>query len=205
MNHSAPAPGRCASTGCARPPLGRALLLHPRLVAAASRRWDVAPERILVSAGATGGLSAAAGALLALDDEVLILAPYWPLIPGIVSTRGGRPVAVPYYDRPGSVAERLAPYLTERTVALYLNTPSNPTGQVLPAAELAPRILEEQHRRCGSKGHLPEGACVAPRVDGLGLRGQGCADAWLPVAVPETLHPQVHHRLEAGEPSVLPG
>ena len=110
---------------------------HPRLVAAASRRWDVAPERILVSAGATGGLSAAAGALLALDDEVLILAPYWPLIPGIVSTRGGRPVAVPYYDRPGSVAERLAPYLTERTVALYLNTPSNPTGRVLPAAELA--------------------------------------------------------------------
>lgn len=104
---------------------------HPRLVAAASRHWDVAPERILVSAGATGGLSAAAGALLSPGDEVLVLAPYWPLIPGVIRTRHGVPVAAPFYTTPGSVEARLAPHLSDRTVAVYLNTPSNPTGHVL--------------------------------------------------------------------------
>ena len=39
---------------------------------------------VLVAAGATGGLGAVAGAILEPGDEVLILAPYWPLIEGIV-------------------------------------------------------------------------------------------------------------------------
>ena len=110
---------------------------HPRLVAAAAARWGVPGDRILVSAGATGGLSAAAGALLAPGDEVLVLAPYWPLIPGVVATRGGVPVEVPFYDRPGSVAARLAPHVSSRTVALYLNTPANPSGHVLSRETLA--------------------------------------------------------------------
>lgn len=110
---------------------------HPRLVAAASRHWDVAPERVLISAGATGGLAAAAGALLSPGDEVLILAPFWPLIPGIVAASRGVPVQVPFYGHAGSVVDRLAPFVTDRTVAVYINTPSNPTGQVLSAAELA--------------------------------------------------------------------
>jgi N-succinyldiaminopimelate aminotransferase len=110
---------------------------HPTLVAALAERRGVDPGRILVSAGATGGLGAAAGALLDPGDEVLVLAPFWPLIPGIVRTARGVPVQVPFYDRPGTVAERLAPHVTDRTVALYLNTPSNPAGTVLDADTLA--------------------------------------------------------------------
>lgn len=110
---------------------------HPRLVAALSAHRDIDPERILVSAGATGGLSAAAGALLDPGDEVLVLAPYWPLITGIVRTARGRPVQVPFHDRSGSVEDRLRPFLTERTVALYVNTPSNPLGTVLDADIIA--------------------------------------------------------------------
>ena len=41
-------------------------------------------ENVLVAAGATGGLGAVAGAIVAPGDEVLILAPHWPLISGIV-------------------------------------------------------------------------------------------------------------------------
>ncbi|MCB1009522.1 MAG: aminotransferase class I/II-fold pyridoxal phosphate-dependent enzyme, partial [Acidobacteria bacterium] len=52
-------------------------------------------ENVLVAAGATGGLGAVAGALLDAGDEVLILAPYWPLIDGIVRSFHGVPVAVP--------------------------------------------------------------------------------------------------------------
>lgn len=97
------------------------------------------PENVLVCAGATGGLSSAAGALIRPGDEVLILAPFWPLIRGIVQAFGGVPIEVPFYDRVDSkesaveaVRERLSP----KTVALYVSTPSNPTGVVLPESWL---------------------------------------------------------------------
>jgi len=92
-------------------------------------------ESVLVSAGATAGLSCVAGALLEPGDEVLILSPFWPLIRGIVQAFGGRPVEVPFYDRVTSAATAIdivQAHLTHRTVALYISTPSNPTGAVLP-------------------------------------------------------------------------
>jgi len=64
-------------------------------------------------------------------DEVLVLAPYWPLAAGIIRAVGAKAISVPFYDKEGSVAERLASYCTERTVAIYVNTPNNPTGLVL--------------------------------------------------------------------------
>ena len=100
-------------------------------------RTGVATERddVLVATGATGALGAVAGALLAPGDEVLQLAPHWPLITGIVRSFGGVPVDVPFFgvaDSPETAVEAVRERRTERTVALYLNTPSNPTGQVIP-------------------------------------------------------------------------
>ncbi|MCK6503737.1 pyridoxal phosphate-dependent aminotransferase [Myxococcota bacterium] len=117
---------------------------QPELVAAVAERRGVDRRRVLVTVGATGGLSSAAGALLAPGDEVLILAPFWPLIRGIVQAHGGVPVEVPFFRAPpgqelptGSVEERLRPWLSARTVAVYVNTPNNPTGQVLDAEVLS--------------------------------------------------------------------
>jgi len=90
---------------------------------------------VLVSAGATGGLGAVMGAILEPGDEVLILAPYWPLITGIVRCYHGRPVAVPFIgrvDSPESAVAAVRAQLSPRTVALYLSTPNNPTGVVFP-------------------------------------------------------------------------
>ncbi|HEX7181408.1 MAG TPA: pyridoxal phosphate-dependent aminotransferase [Thermoanaerobaculia bacterium] len=92
-------------------------------------------ENILVTTGATGGLGAAAGALLSPGDEVLQLAPHWPLITGIVRSFHGVPVDVPFFgvaDSPETAVEAVRERLTDRTVALYLNTPSNPTGRIIP-------------------------------------------------------------------------
>jgi N-succinyldiaminopimelate aminotransferase len=94
------------------------------------------PDRVLVTAGATGALAAALGAIASPGDEVLILAPFWPLIRGIVSACRATPVQVPFYDRVGSADEAVAAVraaMSHRTVALYVSTPSNPTGRVLPA------------------------------------------------------------------------
>jgi len=95
-------------------------------------------ESVLVTAGATGGLGAVAGAILEPGDEVLILAPYWPLIAGIVHSFHGRPVAVPVLAGEVASAEEAvaacAARLGGRTVALYLSTPNNPSGRLLPRA-----------------------------------------------------------------------
>jgi len=96
-------------------------------------------ENTLVCAGATGALACAAGAILQPGDEVLILAPFWPLIRGIVQEFGGVPVEVPFYDRVDSVeaaVEAVRERCSEATVALYVSSPSNPTGRVLPESWL---------------------------------------------------------------------
>ncbi|GMU66072.1 MAG: aminotransferase [Acidobacteriota bacterium] len=91
---------------------------------------------VLVTAGATGGLGAVAGAILEPGDEVLILAPYWPLIEGIVRSFHGTPVAVPVLagevDSAEGAVEAAERRRTARTVALYLSTPNNPSGRLLP-------------------------------------------------------------------------
>jgi N-succinyldiaminopimelate aminotransferase len=113
-------------------------------------RNRIACERrsVLVTAGATGALGAALGMLAAPGEEVLILAPYWPLIRGIVQAFRARPIEVPFYDRvdcADAAVEAVRERLSERTVALYVSTPSNPTGRVLPRAWL--EALAELARR----------------------------------------------------------
>jgi N-succinyldiaminopimelate aminotransferase len=92
-------------------------------------------DGVLVAAGATGALATAVGAIVKPGEEVLILAPFWPLIRGIVQTFNGVPVEVPFYDRVDSIEAALAAVkgrISDRSVALYVSTPSNPTGRVLP-------------------------------------------------------------------------
>jgi N-succinyldiaminopimelate aminotransferase len=93
-------------------------------------------EEILITAGATGGLAALAGAVLSPGDEILILAPFWPLIRGIAQSFRATPVEVPFYDRVDSAAEAIRAVesrITSRSRVLYISTPSNPTGRVIPA------------------------------------------------------------------------
>ena len=92
-------------------------------------------DQLLVGAGATGSLATAVGSVVDPGDEVLILAPFWPLIRGIVQAFRATPVEVPFYDRIESLDEALAALearRSTRTVALYVSTPSNPTGRVIP-------------------------------------------------------------------------
>jgi N-succinyldiaminopimelate aminotransferase len=96
----------------------------------------LARDCIQVMAGATGGFGVICSALLSPGDEVLLPAPLWPLMRGAIKLRGAVPVEVPFFselDRTGfdpiAALERAR---TPRTVAIYLNSPHNPTGRVLP-------------------------------------------------------------------------
>jgi aspartate/methionine/tyrosine aminotransferase len=123
------------------PPQGMPALLDA-IVERVRARTGVPTERddVLVATGATGALGAVAGAIVAPGDEVLLLAPHWPLITGIVRSFGGVPVDVPFFgaaDSPETAVEAVRERLTGRTIALYLNTPSNPAGTLIPRAWIA--------------------------------------------------------------------
>ncbi|MFQ5528261.1 MAG: pyridoxal phosphate-dependent aminotransferase [Thermoanaerobaculia bacterium] len=93
------------------------------------------PRDILVTAGATGALGAIIGAITEPGDEVLLLAPYWPLISGIVRSSHATAVDVPILgaaDSPETVIDIVKSHRTDRTVAVYWNSPNNPTGRVMP-------------------------------------------------------------------------
>jgi histidinol-phosphate aminotransferase len=99
-------------------------------------RHDVDPERIVVGNGAAELLQSAAHALLAGGGELVTPWPSYPLYPLMAARAGGRPVAVDMVD------DRLDPRRTlaaigERTRALVICNPNDPTGTYIAAEELA--------------------------------------------------------------------
>jgi N-succinyldiaminopimelate aminotransferase len=103
-----------------------------------SRGIELERDALQVMSGATGGFTVCCTALLEPGDEVVVLAPFWPLIRGIVRSRSAKAIELPFYDRlgdPGFDAEAaLEAAITPHTVALYVNSPNNPTGRMLPKA-----------------------------------------------------------------------
>lgn len=121
-------------------PKGMPALLTAVASRVARRTGVPTTEReVLVTAGATGGLGAAIGAIMAPGEEVLILAPFWPLIAGIVRSLHGQPIPVPYLgvaETPEEAVAVVSAAVTDKTVALYVNTPNNPSGRVIPREQL---------------------------------------------------------------------
>jgi aspartate aminotransferase len=82
-----------------------------------------------------GGMQALFGAFQSVvnpGDEVLLFSPYWTPIKDLVAHCQGRSVFVPTEEaRQSGLQQTLARYTTERTKAIYYNTPQNPNGVVL--------------------------------------------------------------------------
>ncbi|HET6347832.1 MAG TPA: pyridoxal phosphate-dependent aminotransferase, partial [Candidatus Krumholzibacteria bacterium] len=101
----------------------------------------LARDNILVTCGATNALSATVQTLVDPGDDVMLLAPYWPFIRGMVRAAGGGVIEVPFYteveDSAAGIENMLERMLTPATVALYLNSPNNPSGMVLSREQLA--------------------------------------------------------------------
>lgn len=105
------------------------------------RDWHglvVDPDReLLVTHGAQHGMSVALRALLAAGTEVVVPAPTY-FFDGMLRAAGLIPVYVPNraVDGWATDPDRIAAAVTDRTGALLLCNPNNPTGQVPSAAEL---------------------------------------------------------------------
>jgi len=94
---------------------------------------EVAPDRVVVTPGASGALLLALGALLDRDDELLLADPGYPCNRHLARFAEARAVAVPVGPESGYqlTADAVQRHWSPRTRAVLVASPANPTGTLL--------------------------------------------------------------------------
>jgi len=95
-------------------------------------------EQIIVTTGAKHALFTLFQVLLNKDDEVIVPAPYWVSYPEQIKLAEGNPVIVPADESNDFkiTPEQLKASISDRTKAIVINSPSNPTGMMYSEKEL---------------------------------------------------------------------
>ena len=94
---------------------------------------DLDPGQILVTSGSSPAIFMVFSALLEAGDQVIISDPHYACYPNFIRFVQGEPVTVPVFEddafqyRPEAIKEKITP----RTRAIFINSPSNPTGNLL--------------------------------------------------------------------------
>jgi aspartate aminotransferase len=100
------------------------------------------PNEVMATAGGKQAIFNAVVTLLNPGDECLIPKPYWVTFPEVVVFAGGKPVFIETEETDFVLTvDQVERAITPRTRLLILNSPSNPSGRVLPPAQFR-RIME---------------------------------------------------------------
>jgi aspartate/methionine/tyrosine aminotransferase len=106
------------------------------------RHWgvEVEPDRFAITAGGMNAIMQSIQAVIEPGEEVIIPGPHWPNLAATVRVCGGVPVTVPLRrGADGGFSLELADIeaaITPRTRMVAICSPSNPTGWVMPRAEM---------------------------------------------------------------------
>jgi aspartate/methionine/tyrosine aminotransferase len=101
---------------------------------------------VLITSGVSGGLFLAILATIDPGDEAIFLDPYFVMYKHLLTMAGGKPMPVNSYPDFRFDAARVEKAITPRTKLLMLNSPANPTGVVLSAAEVQSAVaLAKKH------------------------------------------------------------
>jgi len=93
----------------------------------------VDPDQVVVTSGSSPAIFMTFAALLEPGDPVILSDPHYACYPNFIKFVGGDPVMVPVFEedgfqyRPEAIEEKLS----DRTRAIFINSPSNPTGNLL--------------------------------------------------------------------------
>ena len=96
---------------------------------------SVDPDQIVISSGTSPAMFVMFAALLEKGDQVIISDPHYACYPNFIKFVQGEPVTIPVYEedgfqyRPEAIEEKI----TNKTKAIFINSPSNPTGNLLSA------------------------------------------------------------------------
>ena len=96
---------------------------------------SIDPDQVIVTSGSSPAIFLVFSALLEKGEEVIISDPHYACYPNFIKFVQGQPVTIPVYEedgfqyRPESIKEKL----NDKTKAIFINSPSNPTGNLLSA------------------------------------------------------------------------
>jgi len=101
---------------------------------------DISPDRVIVTSGSSPALFLSMVSLIEPGDEIIITDPHYSCYPQIIKIAGGVPKRVRIYEEEGFQIDvnRIKKVISERTRAIVINSPSNPTGVVL-----EPYVMDE--------------------------------------------------------------
>lgn len=94
---------------------------------------DITPNRILVTSGTSPAMMLLFSALVNPGDEIIISDPHYACYPNFIRFAQGVPVRVQVDESEGFLytPEAIAAKITPKTKAILINSPSNPTGNVM--------------------------------------------------------------------------
>ena len=113
---------------------------------------SVPPDQIVITSGTSPAMFLLFAALLEAGDQVIVSDPRYACYSNFIKFLQGVPVAVPVYEedgfqyRPEAIRDKIA----EKTKAIFINSPSNPTGNLLSEsrmraiAEFSPHIISDE-------------------------------------------------------------
>lgn len=95
---------------------------------------SIVPDQVLVTTGTSPALLLMIIALIESEDEIIISNPHYSCYPNFVKSAGGSVVEVRTYPENGFqyMPEEIKKVLTKKTKGIIINSPSNPTGIVMP-------------------------------------------------------------------------
>ncbi len=142
---------------------------YPELVRACARHFNVDPEWILLTNGLDEGILMAAVGHIARarmhDAETIVPLPAFDPYPNATAAVGASAVRIPPEPGYAFQTDAVLRAITPRTRMIFLNTPNNPTGQLIPLqdlrriAEAAPDavvLVDEAYIEFGGESFLPE-------------------------------------------------
>lgn len=112
----------------------------------------VDPGQVIVTSGSSPAIFMTFAALLDPGDQVIISDPHYACYPNFINFVDGETVTVPVYEEDGFQyrPEAIEAKITGRTKAIFINSPSNPTGNLLSPermqaiAEMEPYIVSDE-------------------------------------------------------------
>ena len=113
---------------------------------------SVDPDQVVVTSGSSPAIFMLFAALLEAGDEVILSDPHYACYPNFIKFVGGVPVTVPVFEEDGFQfrPEAIKAKLSDRTQAIFINSPSNPTGNLLSnsrmqaIADMSPWIVSDE-------------------------------------------------------------
>lgn len=111
---------------------------------------------VVMSVGAAGAINATLKAVLNPGDEVIVTCPYFTEYAHYVHNFGGEIAGVPSKKDFGLDSEAIKSALNEKTAAVLLNSPNNPTGRIYTNEEIDSlvKVLKEHAKKTGRYPYL---------------------------------------------------